>query len=168
MDLFPELFAGNAGMSALQFACGLMDQSGGANTQTAELFNPALTGTAQGAVGNVPLATLTGFIVSVATANADLKIFSTVTSNVVTNVASAGPQFMDSRRSDIPTCTFKIGQVANPGAGLITTIPLAFGTSPVWIPWNWDLSAGNGLVFTVSGANRAVLTAIWIERVQTS
>lgn len=168
MDLFPEIFAGNTGMSALQFVTGLMDQSGGANTQTAELFNPALTGTAQGAVGNVPLVTLTGFIVSVATANADLKIFSTQTSNVVTNAASAGPMFMDSRRSDTPTATFKIGQVANPGSGLITTIPLVFQSNPLWIPWNWDLSAGNGLVFTVSGANRAVLTAIWIERVQTS
>lgn len=167
MDLFPEVFAGNAGMSAMQFCCGMMDNSGGASTQVAELFNPTLTAAAI-AAGTVPLVTLTGFIVSVATANADLKILTTATAAVVNTAASAGPQFMDSRRTDTPSATFKMGQAAVPGSGLITTIPLVFNTTPLWIPWNWDLSAGTGLLFSIGGANRAVLTAIWIERAQTN
>lgn len=169
MDLFPELFTGStAGLSASQFVSANGDQSGGAATQTFELFNPALTGTAQNAVGGAPLITLVGIIASVATANADLKLFTTTTAAVVSTAASAGPTFMDSRRSDTPIGTFKIGQVANPGSGLITTIPLIFGTSALMLPFNWDLSPGTGLVFTISGANRGVLTAIWIERVLTN
>ena len=168
MLFFPEMFSGNGGMSSSQFAIANGDQSGGASNQLFELFNPSLTGTAQGAVGNVPLITVTGLIVSVATANADLKIFSTTNSAVVAGAATSGPLFMDSRRSDAPTATFKIGQAANPGSGLITTVPLVFNTPAMQLPFNWDLPAGNGLVFSVAGANRAVLTVFWIERQMTS
>lgn len=164
MDMFPELLFGSVGMSASQFSIAMGDQTGGATNQLYELFNPALTGTGQNAVGNVPLITVVGIIASVATANADLKVFATTNSAVVAGAASAGPQYMDSRRTDTPTGTFKIGQATNPGSGLITTIPLQFGAIPLKLPFNWDLSSGTGLVFSISGVNRGVLSVIWVER----
>lgn len=168
MDMFPEAFGGVVGMSGLQFCTGVMDQSGGASTQMAELFNPALTGRAQGAEGTVPLVTVVGFIASVAVANADLKILTTTNSAVVNNAAPVPATFMDSRRSDSPTATFKMGQAAVPGSGLVGTLPLVFNTNPYWQPFNWDITAGNGLLFSIAGANRAVLTVYWIERLQTN
>ena len=166
MDMFPELFAAAQGMDSSQFATANMDQTGGATTQAAELFNPALTGRAQLAEGNAPLVTLTGFLAFVATAAADLKLFTTTNAAVVSGAASVAATWMDSRISGTPTATFKMGQVANPGSGLIATIPLVVGPT-VWIPWNWDMPPGTGLVFTISGANRAVFQPIWIERTST-
>lgn len=172
MDLFPEMFAGNTGLSSIQFAVGACDQTSAANTGV-ELFNPALTGTAQ--LLNAKLITLVGIEIWGAQAAAvNVDIWATTNSALVAGAATIAPQFMDSRQST-PLGVLKQGNLASVAAGFDANttqnnrlVLAAAQVVPFKQPWNQDISPGTGVLITGSGTTRYVVSLIWIERQLTS
>jgi hypothetical protein len=148
-----------------------------------ELFNPALTGTAQ--LTDAKLLTLVGIEVWGAQAAAvNVDIWNTTNSALVAGAATINSQWMDHRRSiqksggqtaDAPLGVLKQGNLVSVAAAFdANTTQLArivLSSSQVFPfkqPWNQDISPGTGILVTVSGTARSVITLIWIERQQTS
>ena len=171
MDMFPELFAGDVGLTSLQFATGTEDNTAAAN-HFVELFNPALAHP-ENAITQ-PQLTVVGIMAqSLATATVDLDVFTTTTSNVVSGSATAGPVWMDGRRADTSIGTFKAGSASVPGSGLVwktalPAFPATGGVQPLILPFNWDLIQGQGLLVGTTGTARSIITLFWVERLQTS
>ncbi|SRR6266404_7128545 len=184
MDMIPEVYGGDVGITALQFACGSCDVTGAANNGI-ELFNPALTGTAQ--LLNAKLITVTGIIVWGAQAAAvNVDIWNTTNAALVGTAATIPAQWMDHRRSiqvaggqtaDAPIGVLKQGNLASVAAGfdanttqMFREVLAASQLIPFKLPWNQDISPGTGMLVTVANAAavRSVVSLIWIERAQTS
>lgn len=171
MDMFPELFAGDVGLTSMQFATGTADQGAGSNN-IAELFNPVVAHPESAA--NLPQLTVVGIMVqSLNTATTNFSIFTTTNATFVNSAATAGPVWMDGRRADTSIGTFKMGTVAFPGSNEVfrTALPAAAATAgvmPLILPFNWDLIQGQGLLFGVAGAIRSIINVFWVERSQTT
>lgn len=174
MDMFPELFAGASGISALQFATGTCDQTP-ANNSGVELFNPAVAGTGAQMI-DARLITLVGIIVWGAQAGAvNVDVWDTTNNALCAGAADIGPRYFDKRRSDAPVGTLKKGNLVSVAAGfdanttqLARFVLAASQLIPFKLPWNQDVQPGTGILITVSGTTRAVVTPIWVEHVQTS
>jgi hypothetical protein len=177
MDLFPEIYGGDVGITALQYACATADQTP-ANNSVAELFNPALTGTAQ--LLNAKLLTLVGIVVWGAQAAAvNVSIWNTTNSAVVAGAATLGPNWMDHRRSlsttvaaDAPLGVFTQGNLTpltpSNSTEIFRGVLASTQLIPYKQPFNEDISPGTGVLVTVTGSARSVVSLIWIERQQTS
>lgn len=176
MDLFPEIYGGDVGITALQYAIGTADQTP-AHNSVVELFNPALAGTQQRT--NAKLLTLTGIVVwGAQAAAANLSVWFTTNSAVVNGAVTLGPNWMDHRRSvglvqaaDAPLATLQMGDL-NPltpanSTEIFRTVIAASQVAPFGLPFNEDIDPGTGVLITVSGAARTVISPIWIERQQT-
>jgi len=168
MDMYPEFFAGDLGLTAISFATGTCDiAAGGAATfGTVELFNPAIANPQ--ATGQVILATLTGLMIFNTTAAGNLKVLKSVTATDVATAATVNPVWMDFRRTDTPVLTLKSGvPAAIPGTELIR-FPMN-SNERLFLPFNWDIQPGTGINFAFDTANqRLVVSPIWVERIQTS
>lgn len=176
--MFPEIYGGDVGITSLQYAVGCCDQTPAANSGV-ELFNPAIPGTAQ--LLNAKLLTLVGIKIWGAQAAAvNVDIWFTTNSAIVAGGATIIPQWLDHRRStgaqaDAPIGVLKQGNLASVAAGFDAntvqvdrSVLAAAQVFPFKMPWNQDISPGTGVVITVSGTTRTVVTPIWIERQQTS
>jgi hypothetical protein len=167
MDMFPEIFSGEAGISNLQFATGFSDQTPGAgNFAVAELYNPAIAN--PNASVTLPMVTVCGLVLFGAAAG-DWQILKAATATDVSTAATAGPQWMDQRRTDTGLATFKMGTPNSIPGTLLTAVPFGASDSiPVFFPFNWDLPQGTGLNFAFNtAATRGAITVFWIERTQT-
>lgn len=167
MDMFPEIFSGEAGISNLQFATGFADQTPGAgNFAVAELFNPTITN--PNLSTTLPLVTVCGIVLFGAAAG-DWQILKPASATDVSGAATSGPVWMDQRRTDVGLATFKMGTPAAIPGTLVTAIPFGAADSiPVFFPFNWDLQQGQGLNFAFNvAATRGAITVFWIERIQT-
>lgn len=174
MDMFPEMFAGATGLTALQFATGTCDQTPAANSGV-ELFNPAIVGSGASMIDS-RLLTLVGLVIWGAQAGAvNVDVWDTTNNALVATAADIGPRYFDKRRTDAPVGTLKKGNLASVAAGfdpnttqLARFVLAAAQVIPFKLPWNQDIQPGTGILITVSGTTRTVVTPIWVEHVQTS
>lgn len=176
MDMFPEIYGGDVGITALQFACATCDQTP-ANNSVVQLASPALTGTAQ--LLNAKLITLVGIVVWGAQAAAvNVSVWNSSVVNTVALAADVPPAWMDHRRSlgtqaDAPIGLVTKGNLASVAAitsstEIFRTVLAAAQVIPFKLPFNEDISPGTSALITVSGTTRTVVGLIWIERQQTS
>src|SRR6267378_1822499 len=168
MDIFPELFAGNAGLTGIAFATGTCDiAAGGAgNFGVAELFNPAVAN--PNTAAQLIQATVVGLIVFNTTAAANFKILKSASPTDVSTAATIPPLWMDGRRTDAALITLKQGTPASIVGTEIMRIPLNTNERLV-LPFNYDFTQGLGLNFACDVAiQRFVVTPIWVEHPQTS
>lgn len=175
MDMFPEIYGGDVGITSLQYAIGTCDQTP-AHNSVVQLFNPAIGGTGQ--LLNAKLLTLVGIVVwGAQAAGANLSVWFTTNNAVVAGGATLGPQWMDHRRStgvnaDAPLGLLTQGDLtpltpAN-STEIFRTVIAANQVIPYNLPFNEDISPGTGALITVSGTARSVISPIWIERQQTA
>jgi hypothetical protein len=127
------------------------------------------------------LITVVGFKVwGAQAAAANVDVWFTTNSALVATTATIIPQFFDHRRSigpqaSAPIGVLKQGSLASVAAGfdanttqLGRDVLAANQVFPLKMPWNQDISPGTGMLVTVAGAVRSVITIIWVERQMTS
>lgn len=175
MDLFPEIYGGDVGITALQYCVAFCDQTP-AHNSVVQLANPALTGTAQ--LLNAKMLTLVGIVAwGAQAAAANLSVWNSSVVNTVAGAADGPPAFMDHRRSLGAGADTPIGLVTkgdlNPltpanSTEIFRTVLAASQVFPLKLPFNEDITPGTSILVTVSGVTRSVIDLIWIERQQTS
>lgn len=182
MDLFPEIFGGDAGLQAYNVACATADQTP-ANNSVVELFNPAVGGSGIAQI-NQKILTLCGIVVWGAQAAAvNLSIWNTTNNAIVAGAPTLPAAWLDHRRalglnmpSDTPVGVVTIGNLnpLTPANSTEVFRTVLTGTAtipqpvPFKLPWNEDIPAGSGVLITVSGGARTVIAPIWIERLSSS
>lgn len=175
MDMFPEIYGGDVGITSLQYATAFCDQTP-ANNSVVQLASPALSGTAQ--LLNAKLITLVGIVVwGAQAAAANFSVWNSSVTNTVATAADGPPAWMDHRRSLGAAADVPIGLVTKGNLNPLTpansteifrTVIAASQLIPLKLPFNEDISPGSSVLVTVAGSARSVINLFWIERQQTS